>query len=297
VSEYRINLDVFSGPMDLLLYLVRKEEVDIYDISITGITAQYLGYLDMLKSLDIDVAGDFLVMAATLMQIKSAMLLPKVDLGDGDSEQLIDPRRELIRQLLEYKQFKDAANRLGEAAHEQVGRFSRPDTMLARLKPDSEPEVDVEQVSVWDLLEAFDELMKATGSYQDISHISDDTPVDIYQIEILDRVQNEGGLAFEKLFEGIKNRLVKIGMFIALLELIRANLIGVGQKKDAGHAWKNSYYIESLTDEPAERAVHKAFADNAPIPVAEIPAAEADRGEENAFQRQHPAAGRDVEGT
>ncbi len=112
MADYRVNLDIFAGPLDLLLYLVRKEEVDIYDISIAKITDQYIQYIEILKSLDIDLAGDFLVMAATLMQIKSAMLLPKADPESGllGEEDLDDPRAELIRQLLEYKKFKDAAN-------------------------------------------------------------------------------------------------------------------------------------------------------------------------------------------
>ncbi len=116
MADYRVDLDVFAGPLDLLLYLVRKEEVDIYDIRIARITDQYIRYIEMLKSLDIDLAGDFLVMAATLMQIKSAMLLPKAEPGQLGDDDLSDPRTELIRQLLEYKKFKDAANLLNAAA-------------------------------------------------------------------------------------------------------------------------------------------------------------------------------------
>ena len=106
MSSYRVNLDVFSGPMDLLLYLIRKDEVDVYDIPITAITDQYLNYIEMLKTLDIDLAGDFLVMAATLMQIKSAMLLPRAEPDQIDAEDFQDPRAELVRQLLEYKKFQ-----------------------------------------------------------------------------------------------------------------------------------------------------------------------------------------------
>jgi len=166
LADYRVNLDIFAGPLDLLLYLVRKEEVDIYDIPIAKITDQYIRYIEMLKSLDIDLAGSFLVMAATLMQIKSAMLLPRAEPESalGQDDDLTDPRAELIRQLLEYKKFKDAANLLNAAADEQRERFSRPDSIIAQLKPRTEPEIDLEQASVWDLLEAFDSIMKATGS-------------------------------------------------------------------------------------------------------------------------------------
>ena len=206
MSAYRINLEIFAGPLDLLLYLVRREEVDIYDIPIAGITEQYIRYIEMLKELDIDLAGDFLVMAATLMQIKSAMLLPKADLGQLESDDLADPRSELIRQLLEYKKFKDAANLLSDVAEDAKHRFSRPATIVEQLNPDAEPAVDIEQVSVWDLLDAFDSIMKATTLTVDISHISDDTPIDLYQIEILHRLQSEGAMKFERIFESSMNR-------------------------------------------------------------------------------------------
>jgi segregation and condensation protein A len=255
LADYRVNLDIFAGPLDLLLYLVRKEEVDIYDISIAKITDQYIQYIEILKSLDIDLAGDFLVMAATLMQIKSAMLLPKVDPESGllGEEDLDDPRAELIRQLLEYKKFKDAANLLHAAADEQQERFPRPSTIVEQLKPTTEPEVDIEQVNIWDLLEAFDSVCKATGTVGDISHITDDTPIDLYQIEILHRLQTEGALTFERVFEARGNRLALVGLFLALLELIREKLVWVEQQGSS------SLYLRALTDKPAEQAVQTAI--------------------------------------
>lgn len=222
MSDYRVNLDIFAGPLDLLLYLVRKEEVDIYDIPIAKITDQYIRYIEILKSFNVDLAGDFLVMAATLMEIKSAMLLPKAS-PEQIADDLSDPRVELIRQLLEYKKFKDAANMLNAAADEHNQRFARPDTVIERLMPQAEPQLDIEQVSVWDLLEAFDAICKATGVVYDIRHIKDDTPIDLYQIEILHRLQTEGPMTFERIFESRPNRLVMIGLFLAILELIREN--------------------------------------------------------------------------
>jgi len=254
LADYRVNLDIFAGPLDLLLYLVRKEEVDIYDIPIAKITDQYIYYIEMLKSLDIDLAGDFLVMAATLMQIKSAMLLPKAEPEQLQADDLADPRAELIRQLLEYKKFKDAANLLSDAADKQEERFQRPDSIIERLKPDAEPAIDIEQVSVWDLLEAFDSIMKATGSIGDISHIKDDTPIDLYQIEILHRLQTEGPMSFERLFESGTNRAVMIGLFLALLELIRERLVWAEQSKPPA-----SMCLRPLTDEPAQQAVQNAI--------------------------------------
>ncbi|MHC4625051.1 MAG: segregation and condensation protein A [Planctomycetota bacterium] len=281
MAAYRVNLDIFAGPLDLLLYLVRKEEVDIYDIPIAKITDQYIRYIEMLKSLDIDVAGDFLVMAATLMEIKSAMLLPKVGPDQLQADELVDPRAELIRQLLEYKKFKDAANLLEAAADMQKERFARPDSVIERLKPEAEPEIDIEQVSVWDLLEAFDAIMKATNIVGDMTHIKDDTPIDLYQIEILHRLQSEGPMSFERLFESGANRAVMIGLFLALLELIRDGLVWAKQAKPF-----DSVYLRALTDEPAEEAVQKTILASAgegepaeakaeqkpPIEIAEIPA-------------------------
>lgn len=252
--SYRVDIEVFAGPLDLLLYLVRKEEVDIYDIPIAKVTEQYIHYIEMLQSLDIDLAGDFLVMAATLMQIKSSMLLPKAEPEAIESEDSNDPRAELVRQLLEYKKFKDAANLLDDAAQLHSERLARPDVIIKNLKDDSEPEIDLDQVSVWDLLEAFDLILQSTGAKFDLSHIPDDTPIDLYQIEILHRLQTEGAMPFGRIFESRTNRLVMIGLFLAMLELVRDRLIGAEQQENT-----NDIYINSLTDEPAEQAVRKAI--------------------------------------
>lgn len=283
MSDYRVNLEIFAGPMDLLLHLVRKDEVDIYDIPIAKITDQYIRYLEMLKQLDIDVAGDFLVMAATLMQIKSAMLLPKAPVDELGAEDLADPRAELVRQLLEYKKFKDAANLLAAAADERGERFNRPDTVIEQLKPKAEPTVNLEQINVWDLLDAFDAIMEATGAKFDISHITDDTPIDLYQIEILHRLQTDGPTSFERIFENRTNRLTIVGLFLAILELVREQLVWAEQ------AHGKEIHLRALTDTPAEEAVHKAIAaveqmqpadeqpekqqmQKPPIPIEELPA-------------------------
>lgn len=254
MADYRVNLDIFAGPMDLLLYLVRREEVDIYDIPIAEITDQYVRYIEMLQSLDIDLAGDFLVMASTLLHIKSAMLLPKTETdATVGGEDLTDPRAELIRQLLEYKKFKDAANLLSAAADETGKRFARPGTIIEQLKPGGEPEVDIEQLSVWDLLEAFGSIVEATSGVRfDVSHIKDDTPIDLYQIEILHRLQTEGATSFERIFEGRTRRIVMIGLFLAILELIREKLVGIEQQG-------SSIYLRAITEENAEQAVQKAI--------------------------------------
>jgi segregation and condensation protein A len=255
MADYRVNLDVFAGPLDLLLYLVHKEEVDIYDISIAHITEQYIRYIEMLKNLNIDLAGDFLIMAATLMQIKSASLLPMAEVDGIETDDTANPRAELIRQLLEYKKFKDAANMLSTAADDQSLRFARPAAFVEQLtNNDNEPMVDIDQLSLWGLLEAFDSIIQATGGAVDISHIKDDTPIDLYQIEILHRLQSEGAMSFERIFESRKNRLEIAGLFLALLELVREKLVWAEQQQATG-----AIYLRPLTNEPAEQAVQKAI--------------------------------------
>ncbi len=292
MADYRVNLDIFAGPLDLLLYLVRKEEVDIYDIPLAKITDQYLRYVELLKQFDIDLAGDFLVMAATLMEIKSAMLLPKAEPEAVMAEESGDPRSELIRQLLEYKKFKDAANLLDAAGERQKERFGRPTNLIERLTPDAEPEIDMDQVSIWDLLEAFDTVCKAIGTAAYTGHIKDDTPIDLYQIEILHRLQSEGPMTFERIFESRPNRLVMVGLFLALLELIRDKLAWAEQSESQPH----QIYVRSLTEEPAELAVQRAILvvgepDNGtlgdrqetqqpPVPIAELPPKRAERTSE-----------------
>jgi segregation and condensation protein A len=283
--DYRVNLEIFAGPLDLLLYLVRKEEVDIYDIPIARITDQYIHYIEMLKSLDIDLASEFLVMAATLMEIKSAMLLPSAEPDQLQEQDLADPRAELIRQLLEYKRFKDAANLLEAAADEHGQRFCRPDNVIERLRPDAEPELDIEQVSIWDLLEAFDSICKATGAIIDTRLIKDDTPIDLYQIEILHRLQTEGPMPFKRIFESKPSRVAMIGLFLALLELIRAKLVWAEQPESdysiepappqaAAKGGSADIYLRPLTDKSPQEAVQEAIlvaAEPPPIPIAELP--------------------------
>ena len=254
MSEYRVNLDIFAGPLDLLLYLVRREEVDIYDIPIARVTEQYVKYIEILRQLDIDLAGDFLVMAAALMEIKSIMLLPASQDEEQGLDEAIDPRSELVRQLLEYKKFKDAANLLKSAAQDRSFRHSRPDSVVASLEPEKEPELDIDNVNVWMLLEAFDNIMQSVGDYQNYEHILDDTPIDFYQILILHRLQSEGAMAIESIFADANDRIVMIGMFLALLELVRDQLIFAAPPDVTG-----VIRLRSLTDEPAEQAVHNTI--------------------------------------
>ena len=231
--EYRVQLDVYNGPLDLLLYLIRRDELDIYDIPISRITGQYCKYVEVIKDIDLNLAGDFMVMAATLIQIKTRMLLPRTSIDDGEGEEL-DPRLELVRQLLEYKRFKDAARELGESAQLTSSRYP---SALAKdalgLDKDKE-DLDLRDMAVWDLLEAFDRLMAATlaGQYQH-EVLYDDTPIDAHAEDILDRLRTEGPLSFADIFKGRTSKSEIIGLFLALLEMMKQKLIRAEQSKSS----------------------------------------------------------------
>ncbi|HWE03960.1 MAG TPA: segregation/condensation protein A [Tepidisphaeraceae bacterium] len=243
-QEYRVELDVYNGPLDLLLYLLKRDELDIYDIPIARITTTYVEYVHMLRGLkdadglDINVAGDFLVMAATLMEIKSAMLLPRQAPGEkGESSaaaELADPRLELVQQLLEYKRIKDSANALERRHVTHANRYARYPA-LRDVGEDDLPPIDLEEVQMWDLLAAFDRLMKEVGvrkpRYHEVTY--DDTPIDLHAADIEDRLKREKKLTLRQLIEGRKNRSEMVGVFLALLELIRQKKILVEQASAA----------------------------------------------------------------
>jgi segregation and condensation protein A len=244
--EYRVELDVFNGPLDLLLYLIKRDELDIYDIPIARITDSYMHYVSMLKELksesgfDINIAGDFLVMAATLMELKSATLLPKIAAVNESGEptaaqELADPRYELVQKLLEYKRFKDAAGALERRHQDQEARFPRFPAKLEGIA-DEPPPIDLEEVHVWDLLEAFDRLMREVGERKPKYHevIYDDTPIDLHAADIEDRLRRDGKLTLRSLIVGRKSRSEMIGVFLALLELIRERKILVHQSEALG---------------------------------------------------------------
>jgi segregation and condensation protein A len=232
MTDYRVNLDVYNGPLDLLLYLIRRDEIDIYDIPIARVTEQYLRYVGMIKGLDPSLAGEFLVLAATLMEIKTRMLLPgPVPQEGGEGGLAIDPRAELVKQLLQYKAFKDVAGDLREAGELQALRFPRP----APEGPTDRAEIPLEDVQVWDLVDAFGKLMEAIG-HRPTQHevIYDDTPIELHATDIVDRLGREGPLTFEKIFEGRKVRSEIVGLFLALLELVRQKKVRAFQDANFG---------------------------------------------------------------
>jgi segregation and condensation protein A len=278
-AEYKVQLDVYQGPLDLLLYLIKREEVDIHDIPIARIADQYCRYVEMLQQMDINLAGEFLVMAATLMEIKSACLLPRPPAIDGEeAEDLGDPRVELVRQLLEYKAFKDAAADLEAGLREAAERFGRGVGELPAGIAVDPTELDMGDLQVWDLLAAFQQVMSqvlAGPARHEV--IYDDTPVDLHAEDILDMVRTRGELTFEQVFEGRTRRTEVIGLFLALLELIKLQRIVITQSGDfhsirigPGAKVDQPLLAGEIEPEPAP-----APPPPAPAPSAEAPSAEA----------------------
>ena len=235
-EDYRVNLEIYNGPLDLLLYLIKRDEVDIYDIPIARVTAQYVEYVDLMQQLDPNLAGDFLVMAATLIEIKTRMLLPSVAVDDGGEEASpddLDPRAELVRQLLQYKAFKDAAADLEAAAIRQEQRFPRRPGAIEL--PSDEPDKDLEDIQIWDLFDAFNRLLASIGADKPTHDvIYDDTPIHTHAEDILDRLTGEGPQQFSRLFAGRKSRGEMVGLFLAILELMKQKRILCRQEGNFG---------------------------------------------------------------
>jgi segregation and condensation protein A len=260
-DDYRVQLDIYNGPLDLLLYLIRREEVDVYDIPIARITEQYVGYVDMLQQIDPNVAGEFLVLAAMLMEIKSRLLLPRPPVEN--QEEFEDPRMELVRQLLEYKKFKDAANQLQAAAEQRSSRFHRHPP---EVQSETDPQIELESLHVWDLVEAFRDVMAKTGRLVGHEVLYDDTPISLHATDIVDRLGRAGGsMVFGEVFEG-RNRSECIGLFLALLELVRQRKIRADQETPASpiyvHLLDASPIDESMEEEsPAAAGGPDSFAE------------------------------------
>jgi len=224
--DYKVRLDIFEGPLDLLLYLIKKDELDIENIPITTITDQYLEYLNLMQLLDLDIAGEFLVMAATLMHIKSKMLLPPDEVPTVEEEEM-DPRAELVKRLLEYKRFKDAASNLQGMEQERsriFTRFAAPVEMDAGDSPFLE-------ASLFDLISAFSKVLK--GMPKDVFHkvIKDEFTVAEKVHEIFHKLVKAKSLLFSFLFQESKNRYEAITIFLAVLELIRLKEVVIVQNR------------------------------------------------------------------
>jgi len=226
--DYKVRLEVFEGPLDLLLYLIKRDEIDIYDISIERITQQYLEFLDAFQTLNIELAGEFIVMAANLLYIKSRTLLPKDQQPAEEDAEEDDPRWELIRQLIEYKKFKEAASQLKSREELSENLFPR-----APEKPDLHPDARllVGEVGIFDLIRAFQNILKRLDAPEDLREIFEENHTVADKIDHILEVTTSGErISFERLFDKVASRSEVVVTFLALLELIRLKQIRVFQE-------------------------------------------------------------------
>ena len=217
-QEYKVKLEVFEGPLDLLLYLIKRDEIDIYDIPIEHITKQYLEFMDMFKMLDLDIAGEFVVMAANLIYLKSRSLLPVSVQPPEEEADEEDPRWELVRQLLEYKKFKEAAAHLHDRETAREGVFPR--LAVGAEEPVERPLGDV---SVFDLINAFNKILKRLDDKkEDLREIFEENFTVSDKIDLILKITAPGfAMKFTELFSGAASRSEIVITFLALLELIR----------------------------------------------------------------------------
>src|SRR5262245_34841862 len=230
---FQVELTEFRGPLDLLLFLVRKHEVEIADIPIALITDQFLQYLEVLQQLNVDDVGDFIEMASTLMEIKSRSVLPR---SDEVEEPVEDPRQDLVRRLLEYKRFKDAASMLEERSRQWQQHYPR----LASDVPDrprDPAEEPIHEVELWDLVSAFGRILREQAASSPSNIVYDDTPIEVYMQRIHDRLRQSGRLSMSELFRAYTNRSTLVGLFLATLELVRHHGVHLEQGELFDEIW------------------------------------------------------------
>lgn len=252
-EDYKVDLEIFEGPLDLLLYLIRREELNIYDIPIGRITEQYMQYLDLMRQLNLDVAGEFIVMAATLMVIKSRMMLPvdRRQTDEGTDEEWVDPRLDLVRQLIEYKKFKDAAGRLAEYEVLMQESFDYGGGRPKFEKSAADAADALASIDMFDLLTAFQEVLARLNEIpqEELKGMRWSVPDKMDMI--LERSRADGQISFSTLFTPRSPRGEVIVTFLALLELLRQHRVIVYQN-DAFHEITILPSKEMPDDKPLE---------------------------------------------
>ena len=232
IDAFPVKLDNFEGPLDLLLHLIKKSEVDVHDIPIALITQQYLDAIQLLQELNLDIAGEFLVMAATLIHIKSKMLLPRPETAAGVAGEEEDPRDALVRRLLEHQKFKAAAGLLHEREELRSAQWQRPDEAVAHIAGDEyEPELEVDLFS---LLNAFQAVVDRAKMRPKVLLPPEQIPVEVRIEQLLARLSETDAVGFEELFADVDDRGGLIVTFLALLEMIRLKLVRVFQSGSFG---------------------------------------------------------------
>jgi segregation and condensation protein A len=225
----RVQLEIFEGPLDLLLHLIKKNQVSITDIPIAAITEQYLATLELMQSLNLDVAGEFLVMAATLIHIKSRMLLPAGD-DEADDDEGVDPRDELVRRLLEYQRFKEAADQL-----ERREILSRDVFVRTGVPTEGSPPAAFRELSVFELLAALGRVLERLPSDDDVHEVTlEKITVREKMTLLLDTLRSSGKVLFESLFSEVKSRMEVVVTFLAMLELVKGRAVRIFQEEATG---------------------------------------------------------------
>ena len=227
--NFRVELNTYRGPLDLLLYLVRKHEIDVTDIPIALVADQFLAHLAVLEQLDVDAVGDFLEMASTLIEIKSRMVLPR---GGEEVDELDDPRDELVERLLEYKKYKDAASMLEERSRQWQQHHARLTNDLPPRRVDLS-EQPIREAELWDLVSAFGRIMRENVAVQPANIVYDETPIHIYMERLHGRLRRQGRVALSEAIEPGMHKSALIGLFLAVLELVRHH--DVWTEQDALH--------------------------------------------------------------
>ena len=252
-EDYKVDLEIFEGPLDLLLYLIRREELNIYDIPIGRITEQYMKYLDLMRQLNLDVAGEFIVMAATLMVIKSRMMLPvdRRQTDEGTDEEWVDPRLDLVRQRIEYKKFKDAAGRLAEFEALTQESFDYGGGRPKFEKTAADAADALASIDMFDLLTAFQEVLARLNEIPQEELKGMRWSVPDKMDYILERSRADGQVSFSTLFTARSPRGEVIVTFLALLELLRQHRVIVYQN-DAFHEITVLPSKEMPDDKPLE---------------------------------------------
>lgn len=237
-ADYRVELDLFSGPLDLLLFLVKRNEIDIAEVSLARVASQFVATLEVLQFIDLDLAGEFLVTASTLIEIKSRSALPQADPEEAGEDGTADDlaRSSLVRRLLEYRKFKDAAAQLEDRAARWQERYPR----LSTDQPGdvNDPAEDrIREVELWDLVSALGRVLTRKESVGATSLRREEIPVALLVERIGERVKAEGRLPFSRFFEGVSHRERIVGVFLAILELLRHHGYRAEQPSEYGEIW------------------------------------------------------------
>ena len=262
--DFRVALDSFRGPLDLLLYLVKKHEVDVADLPVALIAEQYLAHLEVLEQLDVNSVGDFIEIASTLLEIKSRLVLPRCD---EVAEPWDDPRDGLVERLLEYKKYKDAASMLEERGRDWQQHFARLENDLPprRIDPAGQP---IQEVELWDLVSAMGRILRESQAPRAATIVYDDTPIQVYMQRIHSRLSDQRRAAFSEMFQPGMHKSALIGVFLAVLELARHHSVRTEQNDSHGEIW----LVPGEDFEPGKQIVtaddyspRKAVAEDLPV--------------------------------